>query len=166
MAALCYTDNATYRGFNLAYYQVSGNTVGSGNVPTTYADLHVNNLTVDGTTNLDKGGIALYTVIMPATSSAYQNLTLLATTGSYLIIVSGSNAGDASATFAISKTNASGQSSTWASILRLTSCVGNNAGNACILNMFWDVNSTPSIYHATVSTNTVNIVYKVRVVMI
>ena len=167
-AGLLYTENASTKGFNLAYYQAIGETTGDFSVSQqpAYADLRCNNIFASGTiSGAGSGGSYTFQVSIVSTTGAAQTLpstyAAVTTTGSYMVIISPVVAGNATATFMISKalaTLANGN------VFRLTSAAGTvGTGPYEELGMQWGANILPQVYLSTLGTQA-SITYNVRVI--
>ncbi|MGA9042300.1 MAG: hypothetical protein WB421_17335, partial [Terriglobales bacterium] len=106
------------------------------------------------------GGTSSTTVSMMSASSTVQPLSTLAFVGTYLIIVTSVIAGNACASFAISKSQATSAS---ASIFRMSSSVGVNTNGGEELYMSWGASTYPGIYHSQNGTQGTSLVYNVRI---
>ena len=167
-AGLLYTENASTKGFNLAYYQAIGETAGDFSVSQqpAYADLRCNNIFASGSiSGAGSGGSYSFQVSIVSTTGAAQTLpstyAAVTTTGSYMVIISPVVAGNATATFMISKALASLSNG---NVFRLTSAAGTNgAGPFEELGMQWGANILPQVYLSTLGTQG-SITYNVRVI--
>ena len=150
-AGLLYTENASTKGFNLAYYSASDRRqANSRSIP------NLPMLTCVATTSTPQGpsaardpaGPSLQVTILSTSTtpvtlpSTYAAIT---TSGSYMVVVSPVVAGNATATFMISKslaTQASGN------VFRLTSASGTlGAGPFEELCISWPASTLPQVYH-------------------
>ena len=105
-----------------------------------------------------------FQISMLSTSQTVQTLTSLNQTGSYMIIVSPTVTGNATATFMISK-SAAAQSS--GNVFRLTSSAGTLGTGPTYeeLGVLWPATTQPQVYHATAgSQSSTTVTYNVRVV--
>ena len=163
---LLYTETSGSKGVNLGYYSAIAEQTGA--FATTsfvgYADLRCGNVYASGTINGQVEGFYSQTASINSTNTTPVTLTVGATTGSFMVIVSPAVTGNATATFMISKSVAS---QTNGNIFRLTSAIGSlGTGSQEELNMQWGNGVLPQLYHSTAGSQTGNpvIVYNVRLV--
>ena len=154
-ACLMYTDNSVYEGFYLGYYNYNGNTpivASTASVPVNTANLHVNNLWVDGTLHAGAGlgtGTSTYTCVLSNANTTTSQVigTWTALIGSFLVRVTG-GASNASAVFMITKSV-----STYASGSTLR-CVSAAAASNEEIEIQWAAGAAPALIHSTASTGT------------
>ena len=164
VAGLIFTENATtgYKGYNLGYFNNPAlNPLTTQITPYSYANLHVNQLTVDGgITGASISGVKTFTVSLNnGNGTAVVISTTLGTSGSYMIKVIGGAAGNAGAVFLVSKSLASSNA---ASTCRMVSSLG-NAGEE--IGLQWGSGISPYLYHTSfAATGGIAISYTVTVI--
>ena len=154
-----YSEVTANKGVNLGYYSAVAEEASgavSANSFVGYADLRCG--------NIYSSAINSFQISMLSTSQTAQTLTSLNQTGSYMIIVSPTVTGNATATFMISKSAAA---QTAGNVFRLTSSAGTLGTGPTYeeLGVLWPATTQPQVYHATAgSQSSTTVTYNVRVV--